>query len=129
VEPGKIGLLVVDHNPMIREGLSLLIRLEPDLELLAVAETADDGVALFRKHRPDVTLMDLDLPDGAGITAVEQIRIIDPSTPILGLLTYEWDERAEAGIRAGASSYVTKDRLHHELIPRIRELLRALNSK
>jgi DNA-binding NarL/FixJ family response regulator len=44
--------------------------------------------------------MDLDLPDGAGITAVEQIRMIDPSTPILGLVTYEWDERAEAGIRA-----------------------------
>jgi DNA-binding NarL/FixJ family response regulator len=121
VEPGNIRLLVVDHNPLLREGLSLLIRLEPDLELVAVAATADEALELFRKHRPDVTLMDLDLPDAAGIRAIEQIRILDPSTPILGLVTYEWDECAEEGIRAGAWGYIAKDRLHDELIPRIRE--------
>jgi DNA-binding NarL/FixJ family response regulator len=111
----------VDHNPLLREGLSLLIRFEPDLELLAVAATGDEAVELFRKDRPDVTLMDLDLPDGAGIRAIEQIRTIDPSARILGLVTYEWDECAEEGIRAGAWGYVAKDRLHDELIPRIRE--------
>jgi DNA-binding NarL/FixJ family response regulator len=126
VEPGKIRLLVVDHNPLLREGLSLLIRLEPDMELLAVAASADEAVELFRQHRPDVTLMDLDLPDRAGIRAIEQIRMIDPSTPILGLVTYEWDESAEKGIRAGAWSYLAKDRLHSELIRQIREYCRRL---
>lgn len=120
MEPRKIRLLVVDHNPLLREGLSLLIGLEPDMELLAVALTAEEAVELFRKHRPDVTLMDLDLPDGAGIRAIEQIQRIDPSTSILGLVTYEWDESAEEGVRAGACGYLAKDRLHHELVPRIR---------
>lgn len=114
-------MLVVDHNPLLREGLSLLIRLEPELELLGVAAAADEALALFRKHRPDVTLMDLDLPDGAAIEVIEQIRMIDTSAPILGLVTYEWDQCAEAGIRAGAWGYIAKDRLHYELIPRIRE--------
>lgn len=114
-------MLVVDHNPLLREGLSLLIRLEPDMELLAVAATAEEAVELFRKHQPDLTLMDLDLPDGAGIRAIEQIRRIDPSTSILGLVTYEWDESAEEGVRAGAWGYLAKDRLHHDLVLRIRE--------
>ena len=121
MEPGKIRLLVVDHNPLLREGLSLLIRLEPDLELLAIAATGGEAVELFRKHRPHVTLMDLDLPDRAGIRAIEQIRTIDPSARVLGLVTYEWDECISEGIRAGAWGYVAKDRLNAELIPCIRQ--------
>ena len=124
MEPGNIRLLVVDHNALLREGLALLIRLEPDMQLLAVAATGDEAVELFRKHRPDVTLMDLDLPDRAGIRAIEQIRSMDPRARIIGLVTYEWDQCAQDGLRAGALGYVTKDRLHDELIPRIRECCR-----
>jgi DNA-binding NarL/FixJ family response regulator len=121
VESGYIRLLVVDHNPLLRNGLSLLIRFEPNMELVAVAASADEAVELFRQHWPDVTLMDLDLPDGAGIKAIREIRTIDPSTSILGLVTYEWDESAGEGVRAGAWGYLAKDRLHHDLVQRIRE--------
>ena len=82
----------MDHNPLLREGLSLLIQLQPDMELVDVVASGEEAVRLFREHRPDVTLMDLDLRSAAGITAIREILKIDPAARVIGSSTYEWDE-------------------------------------
>ena len=111
----KIRVLAVDHNPMLREGISVLVRLQPDMELVGAAATSDQAVRLFAEHRPQVTLMDLDLPFHAGIKAIKDIRRIDPTACIFGLLTYEWDECGHAALVAGASSILAKDKLTERL--------------
>jgi DNA-binding NarL/FixJ family response regulator len=121
VQARKIRILVVDQNPLLREGLSLLISLQPDMELAATATQAQEAVEFFRTHRPDVTLMDLDLPLGAGVEAIRQIRRIDPNAAVIGLLTYERDGSGEEALQAGARGYVAKDRLNEELVPQIRK--------
>lgn len=121
MEPNKIRVLAVDHNPLLREGLCVLIRTQPDMELVAAAVDADQALDLFNKHRPDITLMDLDLPSGSGIKAIEYIRRIDPCACILGLLTYEWDKPARQALRAGAWCCLPKDRLNGMLVALIRD--------
>ncbi|MGD0296588.1 MAG: response regulator transcription factor [Bryobacteraceae bacterium] len=123
MEARKIRVLVVDHNPLLREGLSLLIQLQPDMELIATAAHAEDAVELFRERQPDITIMDLDLPLGAGVKAIEQIRRIDANASVLGLLTYELDKSGEQALQAGACGYLPKDRLNQELGPLIRQCL------
>ena len=114
----------MDHNPLLREGLSLLIHLQPDMELVAVVASGEDAVQAFAKDRPDVTLMDLDLPSGAGITAIREILKVDPATCIIGTSTYEWDESCTLALRAGARSCITKDRLNQELVSLARDCVR-----
>jgi DNA-binding NarL/FixJ family response regulator len=124
VQANKIRILVVDHNPLLMEGLSLLISLQPDMELAATATDAREAVELFRAHRPDVTLMDLDLPLGGGVEALKQIRTIDANSSIIGLLTYEGESSAGEALRAGACGFLAKDRLNEELVPLIRKCAR-----
>jgi DNA-binding NarL/FixJ family response regulator len=116
VGPRKIRVLVADSNPLLREGLSVLIRFQPDMDLAAVVATAEEAVELFGKLKPDVTLMDLDLPSGAGVKAIRQIRNIDPSASVIGLFTYEWDESIQDAVRAGARSCLAKDQLNEDLV-------------
>ena len=125
MQPRKLRILAVDHNPLLREGLSLLIGLQPDMELVAAVTSGEEGVREFTKHRPDVTLMDLDLPFLMGITAIQEILRIDPAASVLGLMTFEEDERAKYALRAGARSCITKDRLTGELAPAIRDCPRT----
>ena len=120
----KIRVLVVDHNPLLREGLSLLIQLQPDMELVAALASGKEAVEAFSEHRPDVTLMDLDLPSLAGITATKQILRIDPAACILGLMTYEDEQSSKHAQRAGTRSCITKDRLNQDLISLMRDCLR-----
>jgi two-component system NarL family response regulator len=120
VQGRKIRILAVDHNPLLREGLSILVKLHADLELVGSAASAEEAVVSFTKHRPDVTLMDLDLPAGQGITAIGEILRVDPNACIIGLLTYEWDESNARARRAGARSCLTKDRLNEDLISLVR---------
>jgi two-component system NarL family response regulator len=117
-------VLVVDHNPLLREGLSVLIRSQPDMMLVGVAADAAQALELFGEHRPDVTLMDLDLPDAAGLTAIEQIRKMAATACILGLLTYEWDEPSAKALRGGACECVAKDRLDSQFLNLIRRRCR-----
>ena len=117
----KIRILAVDHNPLLREGISLLIGLHDDLEIVASASSGSDAVQCFAQYRPDVTLMDLDLPSGTGIEAVRQILDLDPAACIIGLLTYERDAAHSRALRAGARACLTKDRLNDELISLIRK--------
>jgi DNA-binding NarL/FixJ family response regulator len=121
VQAHRIRILAVDHNPLLREGLRLLIQLQPDMELVAVAASGQEAVQTFRQHRPDVTLMDLDLPHAEGLTTLREILKIDPATCVIGLLTYQEDESGAHALRAGAKSCVTKDRLNQDLVSLIRD--------
>jgi DNA-binding NarL/FixJ family response regulator len=114
----------VDHNPLLREGLTLLIELQPDMELVGVVASVEEAVQAFTQHRPDVTLMDLDLPDGAGITAIREVLKLDPATCVIGISTYEWDESSTQALRAGARSCITKDRLNQDLASLVRDGVR-----
>ncbi len=112
----KIRILAVDHNPLLREGISLLFQLQPDMELVGIFASGDEGVATFTKHRPEVTLIDLDLPNAEGITALKKILKIDPAACVIGVLTFDDDETRGQALRAGAWSCITKDRLNQDLV-------------
>jgi DNA-binding NarL/FixJ family response regulator len=120
VEERKIRILAVDHNPLLREGILLLIGLHADLDLIASAASGPDAVRCFEQYRPDVTLMDLDLPSGMGIAAIEEILKRHADACVIGLLTYEGDPLCKRALRAGARACLTKDRLNDELISLIR---------
>jgi DNA-binding NarL/FixJ family response regulator len=107
-------------NPLLREGLRILIELQPDMELVDLATSGKQAVQAFSRHRPDVTLMDLDLPNREGIAAIREILQIDPATCVLGSMTYEEDESCRHALRAGARSCIAKDRFNQELVPLIR---------
>jgi len=124
----NISILAVDHNPLLREGLSLLIQLQPDMELVGLVASGKEAVLSFTEHRPDVTLMDLDLPAGAGITAIQEILKIAPATCVLGLFTYEGDASRAHALRAGARSCLTKDRLNEDLASLVRDCARRTAS-
>ena len=121
VNERKIRILAVDHNALLREGISLLIGLDPGMELLGSATNASEAVQSFAQYRPDVTLMDLDLPSASGVAAIEEILKLDQEACVIGLLTYERDPLCKKAVRAGARTCLTKDRLNDELIPLIRE--------
>jgi two-component system NarL family response regulator len=121
VEPDKIRVVAVDHNPLLREGLAALVRAQPDMELISAAGSASEAVDLFDRHRPDVILIDLNLPRGEAIRAIRHIRKIDPRACILGLLTYEWDEACAEALGAGAWRCVAKDSLDAGLVTLIRQ--------
>jgi DNA-binding NarL/FixJ family response regulator len=124
VRERKISVLIVEHNALLRDGLSLLIQGQPDLELAGTTGSCVEAVELFIQHRPDVTLLDLDLPDSAGITTLRRILKKDPATCVLGLVTYEEDVARERALRAGARSCITKDRLNQDLLALIWECAR-----
>ena len=124
MQAAKIRILAVDHNPLLREGLSLLIRLQPDMELVGVAASGEEAIQAFTQYRPSVTLMDLDLPSAMGITAIQEILKIDPGACVIGSSTYEWDESCTQALRAGARSCITKDRLNRDLAALVRDCAR-----
>ena len=96
------------------------MELQSDIELVAVAASGKEAIQAFTQHRPDVTLMDLDLPHGEGIAALQEILKIDPAACVLGSMTYEEDESCQHALRTGARSCVTKDRLNQDLVSLIR---------
>jgi DNA-binding NarL/FixJ family response regulator len=120
VQVHKIRILAVDHNPLLREGLSLLIQLQPDMELVGLVASANQAVESFKEHRPDVTLMDLDLPSGTAITAIQEILRLEPAACVIGLFTYEGDQSRVQALRAGARSCITKDRLNQDMVSLVR---------
>ena len=90
------------------------------MELVASAEDADTAVNLFAGALPDLTLMDLDLPDRNGVNAIHRIRAIDPYAWVIGLVTYDWDKCGREAMEAGASAILAKDRIGETLLPLIR---------
>jgi len=115
-----IRVLTVDDHPLLREGIAALVNAEPDMKLVAEASNGRDAVEKFRLHRPDVTLMDLQMPGAGGIEAISQIQNEFPGARIIVLTTYTGDVQVLGALRAGARGYVLKGHVHRELLETIR---------
>jgi len=121
--PGvRIRVLCVDDHPIVRNGIAMIIGLQQDMELVASAGTAEEGLEQFRRHRPDVTLMDLRLPSVSGVEAIEAIRREQADARIVVLTMYTGDEDIYRALQAGASTYLLKDTLTDEVVRTIREV-------
>jgi DNA-binding NarL/FixJ family response regulator len=121
----RIRVLVADDHPVVRTGLGAVIAEEIDLELVAEAENGARAVALFRDHRPDVTLMDLRMPVMDGVEAIRTITTEFPDARILALTTYEGDADIRRALEAGASGYLLKDMLLTEVLTAVRAVHRG----
>jgi len=121
-EPDPIRVLCVDDHPLMREGIAAMIRSQPDLQLVAEAASGGEAIRRHREHRPDVTLMDLRLPDMSGIDAVIAIRADSPDARVLVLTTFEGDVEIQRALRAGARGYLLKSMPPAELAAAIREV-------
>ena len=115
-----IRVLAVDDHPIVRRGIALLLSTEPDLELVAEAGNGREAIQQFRAHRPDVTLMDLQMPEMSGVDAISAIRGEFPDARIIVLTTYAGDVQALRAMQAGARAYMLKDSLDRELLDTIR---------
>jgi DNA-binding NarL/FixJ family response regulator len=119
-DSGLIDVLSVDDHPLVREGIAAIIEAEPDLRLVAEATNGHDAIQSFRQHRPDVTLMDLCMPEVGGTEAIARIRSEFPTARIIVLSNYAGDARVVSALKAGASGYLLKHTLRRELLDAIR---------
>ena len=117
-----IQLLVVDDHPLLREGIAAIINNQTDIELVAEASNGREAIEKFRSHRPDVTLMDLQMPDMSGIDAIISIRHEFPEARIIVLTTYAGDVLAQRALKAGAQAYMLKSDVRKDLPDTIRSV-------
>lgn len=119
-DPQPIRVLVVDDHPLIREGIAALLRNRTDFKLVAEASDGRQAVAEFRNHLPDVTLMDLQMPEMDGVDAIIAIRSEFPKARIVVLTTYAGDVLAQRALKAGAHAYLLKNDVRKDLLETIR---------
>jgi len=119
-DPKRIRILAVDDHPILRQGIVGLIADESDMTLVAEAANGREAIQQFRTHRPDVTLMDLQMPEMNGLDAMIAIRGEFPDARIIVLTTYTGDVQATRALKAGARAYLLKNSLHKELLDTIR---------
>lgn len=118
--PNPIRILTVDDHALLREGIAVLVNAETDMQLIAEASNGRDAIEQFKRHHPDVTLMDLQMPDMTGIEAIIGIRGEFPNARIIVLTTYAGDVQALRALKAGARAYLLKGRVHKDLLDTIR---------
>ena len=112
----SIRILIAEDHLIARVGVKTIIDMQPDMAVVAEAANGHQAVELYRKHAPDVTLMDVRMPMMTGLDAIAAIRAEFPNARILALSTYGGDEDVRRALQAGARGYLTKDVLHDELI-------------
>ena len=117
-----IRVFSVDDHPLLREGIAAVVNNQPDMQIVAQAANAQEAIEQFREHRPDVTLMDLRLPDRSGIDAMIAIRSEFPDARIIMLTTFEGDVEIKRALEAGARGYVLKSMPPKELVEVIRQV-------
>ncbi|HXT26876.1 MAG TPA: response regulator transcription factor [Candidatus Eisenbacteria bacterium] len=119
-DPNQIRILAVDDHPLLREGIAALVNAECDMKLVAEASNGQEALERFRLHRPDVTLMDLQMPGFNGIESIIKIQSEFPNARIIVLTTYTGDVQVLRALKAGARAYILKGHVHRELLETIR---------
>lgn len=122
----KIRILCVDDHPLVHDGIAFALQFQTDMELVGSASNGSEALELFKRLRPDVTLMDLQMPGTGGLEAIEAIQRDFPGARIVVLTTYSGDVRAARAISAGAVGYLLKSSLRTELVRTIREVHQGL---
>jgi len=120
-----ISVLTVDDHPVFREGVAAVLSLEPDIRIVAEAQTAAEALSLFRQHRPDVVLMDIKLPDGSGIEATARICQEFPGAKVIMLTTFKGDVQALGALKAGAWGFLLKNTVRRDLAESVRMVHRG----
>ena len=118
----QIRILAVDDHALVREGIAVLVGTQPDMTLVAEASNGREAIQQFRTHRPDVTLMDLQMPEMNGFDAIVAIRGEFPNAKIVVLTTYKGDVQILRSLKAGAQGYLLKNTFHKELVETIRAI-------
>jgi two-component system NarL family response regulator len=121
-DANKIRIMVIDDQAVVRQGFVSLIKTVPDMEIVGEGSNGQEAVALFRQLRPDITLMDLRMPELSGAEAIKQIRVEFPAARIIVLTTFDGDEDIYRAVQAGAQGYLLKDMFFEELEAAIRKV-------
>ena len=119
---GRIRVLTADDHPLLREGIAAIINNQPDMILVSQANNGREAIQMHREHRPDVTLMDLRLPDMSGIESMIAIRVEAPDARIIILSTFDGDVEIQRALQAGANGYLLKSMPQKQLVEAIRHV-------
>jgi DNA-binding NarL/FixJ family response regulator len=118
-----IRVLILDDHPVVRFGIAAIIGSQPDMEVIGQASRGREAIEIYREHHPDVTLIDLRLPDISGVQVIRSIRSLSKDAKLMVITTYDGDEDIFQAIRAGAAGYIIKGMSHEILLDGIRQVM------